>query len=376
MIKKLGLLAGLVLLFVSLIPGSGPVLAQEELVIVKSSAEVQFPTNLTFSLQAKGPASITDVRLHYLVERDSLARIVSEIKPVFTPGSSVSTAWVMDMRQTGGLPSGAVVQYWWTVRDAGGRSITSSVQKVSYDDTRYNWRSLADGNITLFWYKGDSAFASTLMATARDGLSRLETDTGAVLSSPVRLYIYASSEDLKGAMIYPQDWTGGVAYTIYNTIAIGISSGNLDWGKGAMVHELAHLVTYQTTRNPYGDLPNWMVEGISMYAEGELGFSFKAMLLEALDKNTTISVRSLCSPFSAYADQSYLAYAQSYSLIDYLVSAYGQAKLAQLLDVFHHGSDYDEALIEVYGFDMVGLNNLWLAYAVKQYLPATIGAAA
>jgi hypothetical protein len=42
-----------------------------------------------------------------------------------------------------------------------------------------------------------------------------------------------------------------------------------------MVHELAHLVTYQMTFNPYGDIPTWFSEGISMYAEGALDEDFK-----------------------------------------------------------------------------------------------------
>jgi hypothetical protein len=376
MINKIGLLVSLMLLLVSLTLGGGPVLAQGEPTIIKSSAEAQFPLKLTFSLQAKGTADITDVRLYYLVQRDSFARVVSEIKPVFTPGLNISASWLMDMRQTGGLPSGAVVEYWWTVSDTKGKSMTSSPQQVSFDDTRYQWRSLKEGNITLFWYEGNNAFASTLMTTAREGLTHLEADTGAYLSSPVRLYIYANSDDLKGAMIYPQDWTGGVAYTTYNTIAIGIAQSDLSWGKSAMVHELTHLVTHQMTRNPYGSLPNWMVEGLSMYAEGELQFSFNAMLLQSLEKGTTISVRSLCSPFSAYAEQSYQAYAQSYSLIDYLVATYGQKKLSQLLKVFQQGSDYDEAFLAVYGFNMDELDKLWLPYAIKLYLPGKVGAGA
>jgi hypothetical protein len=380
MIKKSGLLTrlllmllGSVLLLVSVIDGSGYVMAQGEPSVIKSSAETQFPNQISFNLKANGSADITDIRLHYLVERDSFARIVSEIKPVFTQGMSVDTSWVMDMRQTGGLPSGAVVQYWWTIRDASGNSIISDMQKVTFDDARYKWHRKTEGNITLFWYDGDDEFAATLLDTAIEGLERLEADTGAVLTDPVKVYIYANSNDLQGAMIYPQDWTGGVAYTNYNTIAIGISKSNLEWGKVTIAHELAHLVTYQTTRNPYNGLPNWLSEGISMYAEGELDFTFKAVLTQALNDNTTITVRSLCSPFSAYADQSYLAYAESYSLVDYLISTYGQEKLSQLLRVFQQGSDYDAAFLAVYDFDMKGLNDFWLAFAVSQYLPQMNG---
>jgi hypothetical protein len=33
--------------------------------------------------------------------------------------------------------------------------------------------------------------------------------------------------------------------------------------------------------------------------------------------------------------------------------------MLQLLNIFGEGSGYDDALLEVYGFDMDGLNTLW-----------------
>ena len=73
-------------------------------------------------------------------------------------------------------------------------------------------------------------------------------------------------------------------------------------------------------------------------------------------------MQSLSSPFSAYADEARLAYAQSYSLVEFLISNYGQAKMLELLNTFRQGSSYDGALQKVYGFDMDGLDTLWQDY--------------
>jgi hypothetical protein len=72
-------------------------------------------------------------------------------------------------------------------------------------------------------------------------------------------------------------------------------------------------------------------------------------------------VRSLSSPFSAYAEESVLAYAQSYKLVEYLIDNYGREKMFELLLTFKQGSGYDDALEKVYGFDMDGLDALWRA---------------
>ena len=132
-----------------------------------------------------------------------------------------------------------------------------------------------------------------------------------------------------------------------------------------MTHELTHLVIHQVVFNPYNDLPTWLDEGLAMYAEGPLEPVFVNLLVKAINEDTLITVRSLSSPFSAYAEESVLAYAQSYSLVDLLVNNYGQSKMLELLNTFRKGSGYDEALLKVYGFDMDGLNGLWLGYIVK-----------
>ncbi len=347
------------------LPGPAGVEAAGGLQVLGSGVEVDFPMRVNFSLSAASDDDITDIRLHYTVDRMRHAEVVSEVCLEFEPATRVDAGWSWDMRKSGGLPPGSSVGYWWTLEDASGEKAETEPSVVHVDDSRYPWRSLSEGLLTLYWYEGDEAFARELMATAQQALVRLAGDTGAELSGPAAIYIYAKSEDLLGAMIFPQEWTGGVAYTRFSTIAIGISPGNLDWGKRAMTHELTHLVIHQMVFNPYNDLPTWLDEGLAMYSEGPLEPVFLSLLVEAIKEDGLITVRSLSSPFSAYAEESMLAYAQSYSLVDFLINNYGQGKMLELLSIFREGSGYDEALLKVYGFDMDGLNDLWLSYIVK-----------
>jgi hypothetical protein len=160
-------------------------------------------------------------------------------------------------------------------------------------------------------------------------------------------------------MIYSQEWTGGVAFIDFGIIAIGIPSSQLEWGQKALVHELTHLVVRQATFSPYGQLPLWLDEGLATYNEGPLDLFLQSYLEEAISKDELISVRSLCSPFSAYSEKAYLSYAESYSLVDYLLDSYGHDKMLGLLTLLKEGRTYDEALTEVYGFDVDGLDASW-----------------
>ena len=364
MIKKV--LFPILIAILPLLPlGPATVRAADGLEVLDSRVEVDFPMMVTFGLSAASDTAITDIRLHYTVDRMSHAEVISEVILQFEPAAQPDAKWSWDMRKVGGLPPGSSLSYWWTLEDAGGERLETEPTEVQISDDRYPWRSLSQGLLTLYWYEGDEAFARELMDTAQQALVRLASDTGAELESPAEIYIYAKSEDLRGAMIFPQEWTGGVAYTRFSTIAIGINPDTLDWGKRAMTHELTHLVIHQVVFNPYNDLPPWLDEGLAMYAEGSLEPVFVNLLVKAINEDTLITVRSLSSPFSAYAEESALAYAQSYSLVDFLINNYGRSQMLELLNTFREGSGYDGALQKVYGLDMDDLNELWLSFIVK-----------
>jgi hypothetical protein len=370
--KKIGILGILLCLFLSLlsptlvqaqgtIDVSSPTLAhvQSTIAVQSSSAQVDFPSKLTFSLSAKGAVNLTDIRLRYTISRESFARVFSESFVEFTPAATAEVSWVLDMQKTGGLPPGATLNYWWVIKDASGNQLETTPQQVDFGDNRYQWHSTTQGTVTLYWYKGDDGFANQLMTIAQQALTRLEGSTGAHLVRPIRIYIYASAQDLQGATIFPEEWTGGVAFTEYGIIAIGIAPDNLAWGQTAIAHELTHLVVHQMMFNPYNELPTWLDEGLAVYNQGPPDPTFTVLLNQAIANNQLISLRSLSSPFSAYSNEATLSYAESYSVVDYLITTYGQAKMLELLNTFQQGSTYDGAFQKVYGFDMDELYTLW-----------------
>lgn len=340
------------------------VLAESELTVVSSSAETDFPLRIIFTISVEGDAKINDIRLHYNIERLSHAQVTSEIYLTFTPATSVDTEWIWDMRKSGGLPPGSRVTYWWTVSDEEENGITTQPATIYIEDERYDWHSVTEGNVTLYWYEGNDNFAQELMDATQTSLSQLADNTGVELESTIKIYIYANTQDLQGSMIYPQEWTGGVAFTQYGVIAIGIqpTADGLVWGKRVIAHELTHLVIHRVTFNPYSGIPTWLDEGLAVSAEGDLDNAFISALGIADQQDAFITVRSLSSPFSAYAGESLLAYAESYKIVSYLIDEYGREKMFDLLNTFRQGAGYDEALVNVYGFDMDGLHELWLDY--------------
>ncbi|MBN2098450.1 MAG: peptidase MA domain-containing protein [Dehalococcoidia bacterium] len=335
--------------------------------VTLSAPQVNFPDSIEFKIEAEGSAEIVDITLQYQMDKLSVLPVTSVVFPEFDPGQKVSAEWKWDMTQTGGLPPGADLSYWWSIEDAYGREVDTPVRTLSFDDGRHEWREIQSTNFNLYWYKGDSHFAQQLVDAGEEALILLEYDIGAKPEQIIEVYIYGDTEALQGSLIYPQEWTGGVAFTEYGTIALGISARQLGWGEEAMAHEMAHLVVHQVTLNGYGIvLPTWLDEGLAMYAEGELSSDLTSALSSAVERGRLDSVQSLSSSFPADTAGATLAYAESYSLVDYLLDHKGgRENMLELLGAIRDGSGYEEALQEVYGLSISQLDSQW-----KQYLTA------
>ena len=370
MSKRILLVALALLLLIPCLLLPSLVNAESEISVLDSSVEVHFPTGLIFNLEAESSVNIVEARFHYRVDKMNYAQVTSEGWADFTPATRIRASWAWDMRKSS-LPPGTAVTYWWTIENAAGNKLETSPAEVCFDDLRSHWQSLTVGELTLFWYEGDDSFAGELMDACEEGLTRLTRDIGTYPERPVKIYVYASAIDLQGAMIFPMEWTGGVAFTEFGIIAIGISPSRLDWGKRALAHELTHLVVHQAIFSPYGKLPTWLDEGLAMYNEGEPDPFFQSWLEKAVSEDRLISARSLCSPFSAESEKAYISYAESYSLVEYLLDNYGQDKMLNLLTLFKQGNTYDEALTRVYGFDIDGLDARWRASLLAPKATAT-----
>jgi hypothetical protein len=326
---------------------------------LSSSVQASFPNSITFNVKAQSDAKITTLRLHYMVDEQNYAEVVSEGWPQFTPSTSVDTQWVWNMQESGGLPPGAQVEYWWTAEDAAGNSVQTDTSTVSFDDNRYTWQSITTGPVTLLWYKGNNQFANALMAAAQQGLQRIQTTIGLTPQGHVSIYIYASVSDLQGSQLFAQQWEGGATFPGFDIIAIGVATNQLAFGESAIPHELTHWAVHQVTFNNYGaGLPTWLDEGLATYIQGPVP-DYQAALNYAINNNQLISVRSLSSPFSAIAEQALISYGESQSIVTFLLQKYGGDKMDQLLNVFRQGAGYDDALKQVYGFDQDGLDTLW-----------------
>ena len=334
--------------------------ASLQVTVADNEAVLNFPESATFQATITSDSEIKSIVLEYGNEQQTCGEVIAKAYPQFTPGKTVNPEWTWEMRQSGSLPPGATLWWRWRVTDVNGSETISETKTATWLDDVHDWRSLNDGDfLRLHWYEGDQTFAIDLAKAAYNGLQFNETNSGLKAESPIDIYIYADTNDLKDAILYEPSWTGGQAFPDQDIVILGISPYDLDWGRDAIVHELTHVLVGHLTFSCLGDVPTWLNEGLAVYSEGELDPPSQQQLEEAIRSDTLLTVRSLSAGFSEVSDKAYLSYSQSYSITKFLIETYGQEKMTSLLVGLREGNAIDDALMQTYGFNIDGLEGAW-----------------
>ncbi len=322
-------------------------------------ATLEFPESVLFHLEADSGSSIENVDLEFGTEHVFSCASTSywTARADLEGGEEISVMWEWDMRRSGSIPPGGAIWWRWRVTDDAGREFVTPRKETTFEDARFDWMSHTDGNVTYHWYAGGEDFGRRIADGARSGLDSLIL--GKELVEPIRVFVYESSEDVRGAVLFAQEWTGGLAFVRHNIILITVNPARFDRDLQGVVHELAHLLVEEVTFNCFAGLPTWLDEGLAVYAEGVLAQSQRNALDEAIATDELISLRSLNSSFPADHSGAILSYAQSYSLVNYLLDAYGWVKMQELLGVFSQGSTDERAFRQVYGLDFDELEAEW-----------------
>jgi hypothetical protein len=365
----------LVFLFLLIFSPSSSSLAQAGITASKDQAKIQFPDSLTFSVVLQSQAEIQQVILEYRVQQVTCGEVIAKAFPQFTPAKVVTAAWTWEMKQSGSLPPGAKIYWSWRVTDAAGNTLTTQEQSITWLDSTHAWQTLSGKNVILHWYNGPDTFGQELLDAAVAALANLEQSTGLKPEKPIDLYIYASTDDLRQAILYEPGWAGGQAFSENDIVIIGISTGQIDWGKGAIAHELTHVLVGHLTFSCLGYEPGWLVEGLAMYGEGGLEDFSKARFEQAVTDDELISVQALSGGFSENPDKADISYSESYSLVNFLIEEYGKDQMLALLKTLKEGATVDEALEAVYGFDTNGLEDAWRVNIGAQARQALVEAA-
>jgi hypothetical protein len=368
------------LVFVLILGQAGFVGAQQEIHLQSDRVTMNYPDGIHFELAASSDSVIEEVVLRYGTEIQSCQESIAQVQPDFEPAEEVNVEWDLEFLRSGALPPGASLWWQWELRDAAGNTLVTDKQTIEVQDQRHSWKELSEGELSLQWYEGDTAWGRKLLNMAVESLDRLEQEIGGRPPGTIWVVAYPSAEALREALVTSQEWTGAVAFTQFGAILISAPRESEDWLRQALPHELIHLALEKLTFNCQGvTAPSWLGEGLAERAEGGYDETSLDSILEALEAGDLLPLKFLEGSFPAQGMAARLAYGQSYYVVSYLIDQYGAEKMGDLLAALQSGLLIDDALSSVYGFDTYGLDAAWresLGFEAGDQPPASPGGTA
>lgn len=180
-----------------------------------------------------------------------------------------------------------------------------------------------------------------------------------------RIYLFDDQQEYMQNTGDPH-WAAGQAQIGSKTISTYITAiGFLD---NVLPHEMAHIIFREMVGFGNPAVPLWLDEGVACFQEKKKNFN-KSALGAKLNSGKFFSLGDLAasSPDTMKSDEDVvLFYTESYSLVRYLVSAFGKDRFVLFCQYLRDKKDLERSLRLAYSFkDMEDFENSWKKYILK-----------
>lgn len=144
--------------------------------------------------------------------------------------------------------------------------------------------------------------------------------------------------------------------------------------EATLKHELSHLLMHHYIKGK--NLPRWLNEGVAQWASGGIAeiitVEDRDLLKQATLSGRFIRIGDLTYTFPADPTYLYLAYQESKSLVEYIISEYGTNGILHILNKLREGEGINDAIqnsisVSIYDLegrwhDHLGTKYTWLTY--------------
>ncbi len=267
------------------------------------------------------------------------------------------------------LPPQLPVSYKWRLFSPVDKYSTEKT--VIYENPNFNWNSLHEDELTIWWHDHPSEFTEQILTTAATALQKQEEFYGVKLENPIQIVILNSEDELYEWRERATQSIGGEAFPNFGT-TVQIFEEDMQesilesWINEVIPHEISHLYFAQAIGKKQPDIPRWLNEGLAGYNEfndhsGDWGY-----VRQAIQRDTLIPLNELRDDFPEGDENVSLSYAESTTAVIYIVETYGQEGLDKLFSAYQAGENSDTAFMQAFGRNLYNFEKDWQAWVVTQ----------
>lgn len=216
----------------------------------------------------------------------------------------------------------------------------------------------------LFQYHElDQVYMDPILAASNELHEKISKDIGFHLKNQIKVVMALSEDEFNQfqAKGYPlPEWAAGVAYPKLNLMVI--RSPRLQRGPKTpplktFTHELAHLILAAGFGNR--PIPRWLNEGLAMYESYEWHPAQDLRMTIAVLSGGVIPLEELTGAFGGKEFEVQQAYVQSYSLVNFLISTYGQEGFQFFVHRLARGKPFQQALEDAFHLSPQTFQTKW-----------------
>ena len=333
----------------------------EEIQIVTTSEDVAFPGNVNLSVTAEGDIDIVNVRIFY---RTIGNRVWAYAYPDFVTANRITASLNLAGEISTYLPPGTEVEYYYEITDSQGNVVRTKPTVLEYEDTRFDWAETKVGPLTLRYYDQSNSRVSAVVKLLGSDFSRLLGLLQLDQPDDIKGVIYSRRSHTLDA--FPQQSRTTTEQQTFQGFAFPERNLFLGLGmdRGLIVHESAHLLLNQAMGTAALPVPSWLDEGFASY----MNPSVKILSGGSLSSRTN-SLRAM-NTMTGTPHTIGTFYQKSLSVVAFMIDEFGEDRFQRFIGQLSNGNTVDASLVDVYGFDVDGLDARWAGQSTVSDSPA------
>lgn len=218
------------------------------------------------------------------------------------------------------------------------------------------WNVEKSTHFIVYYKNASQVFIKQVIDKSEDYYNRIADDFGLkrfnfwLWDNRAKIYIYDTAKEFQDATSEPS-WSGGCAQVKEKTIKSFVSAKN--FLETALAHEMGHIIFRELVGFDNAAIPLWLDEGVASYQEKLKYSGSDAIIRSAKSSGKLISLERLSSLGSLRnmdGSAATLFYAESFSIVDFLIKKFGKENFVFFSQNLRDKRNFEKALFASYPF--------------------------
>ncbi|MDD3087408.1 MAG: peptidase MA family metallohydrolase [Candidatus Omnitrophica bacterium] len=237
---------------------------------------------------------------------------------------------------------------------------------------RESFKESRSTHFIVFYNNAPEDFIKSLLDKAEFYYGRITEDLGFkrfnfwLWDNRAKIYIYDDAKAYQAASGQPA-WSGGAAMPNHKIIQSFPASA--DFLDTILPHEMGHIIFREFVGFNNPGVALWLDEGVASYQEKIRYSQADEFIRRLIDRGDFINLKKLSSYYTLTNLDSGIIdifYAQSYSIVDFLIKRFGRDKFVLFCQNLRDYRNLEDALRLTYSFQGISqLERAWVDYLRK-----------